>query len=94
MENINLLENEIGHQICGVKMKFHLPRGWTDSGTCPDCGAGASAASVGGWWVVWPRRAYGFEILNQRTAWRPGDTSLALKPQGNHWTLIVSVHPG
>lgn len=29
MENINLLENEIGHQIGGVKIKFHLPRGQT-----------------------------------------------------------------
>ena len=78
MENINLLENEMGHQIGGVKIKFHLPRGQTSPGTCPDCGAGAFAASVGGWWVMWPRRAHGLEILNHRTMWRRGQEILTL----------------
>lgn len=58
MENTDLLENEIGHQICGVRIKFYSPHGKTSPGICPDRGAGPSDANVSGCWVVSLRGAH------------------------------------
>lgn len=87
MENINLLEIDIGRQISGVKIRFYLPLGQTSPGTCPDCGAGASAAGVDGWGIVWQRRAHGLEILNHRTMWRRSQEILTLDTETSRESL-------
>lgn len=66
MENIALLENEMGHHLGGVRSKFHPHHGKTGLGICHGHGAGPSDFSVAGWWTVWPRGAHCPEILNPR----------------------------
>lgn len=66
MENIVLFENEMGRYFGGVRSKFYFYYGKIGLGICYGYGVGFFDFSVFGWWIVWSRGVYCFEILNFR----------------------------